>query len=299
MKRIVVIGRCQAVGIGDALLHMLDDCEVSSFFIQDTQKKAVPPSVVEALAKSDIIFSHYFHDNEGLLSTSKLREEMGNLILVPPVIFSGFHPDCLDVIWNGANCNSPLGVYHSAIVAAAYSLDIPCDRVPTLFNKLVYGRLGYFEEFAKARTYLDSSMKAHGLDIAGEWPDWVRSGSFMHTFNHPKIGVLASLAKLLAIKAGLVPAQTPTPEVTLDRLALFASWPVYPELAEGLSLKGSYTFKSDGMIDLIKGGHSLMSLREFVEGSYEIYTDIPAAAFDFPALVKTRAVLSALLAGKV
>ena len=295
MKRIGVIGRCQAVGIGDALLHMLDDCEVSTFMIQDIYRKDMLPHAEKALSKCDIVFSHYLYDLEGSISTNTLRKEVETLVLIPPMIFSGFHPDSVDLVWNGKVYTSPMGGYHSVIIAAAYSLDIPSGRVPALFNKFVYGRLGYFEEFAKARTYLDRSMQAYGLDITGEWPDWVSSGNFMHTFNHPKACVLASLAKLLAVRAGLVPAQTPTPEMGFDFLSMYAIWPLYPELAERMGLKGNYIFKKDGTPHFIKGEHCLMSLREFVEGSYQMYADVPAAAFDSEPLAKARSILSELL----
>jgi len=297
MRRIAVVGRCQAAGIGDALMHMVDDCEVHSFVAQESYRDRMLPHAQKALAECDLIFSHYLYADHGFYSTENLRKEFGEVILIPPVVFSGFQPDCIDLIVGHSSHPSPLGSYHSAIVAAAYSLDVPSDRVETLFNKFVYQRLGYYQEFAKARTYLHSSMKAFGIDISGEWPDWVKSGVFMHSYNHPKPIVLASLAKLLAIKAGLVPADTPTPELGFDFLSHFPIWPVYPELAQALGTKGSYTFKKAGTPVLIEGTHTLMGLREFVQKSYELYGDVPQEAFDLPVVAKTREVLAPLLIG--
>lgn len=295
MIRIGLVGRCQVSGIGDALLHMLDDCEVSSFVIQDTYLEEMRPHAEKALLESDIVFSHHLHEDHGSLGTNTLRERVKKLIVVPPVIFSGFHPDCIDLIWERVIHSSPLGSYHSAIVAAAYSLDVPVDRVANLFNKFVYKKLGYYDEFARARVYLERSMHSFGIDISGEWPGWIRSGIFMHAYNHPRSQVLASLARLLAIKAGLVPVRTPSPDLSFDFLSLFSTWPVYPEIAEAFGVKGSYAFKKNGTPDLVRGGHTLLSLREFIEGSYAMYADIPAGAFDLPVVAKVRAVLSPLL----
>jgi len=274
---------------------MLGNCEMSSFVIQDSYLEDLRPHAERILPECDIVFSHYLHDDHGSLGTDYLRTKVKGLILVPPVIFSGFHPDCIDLIRDGVIHSSPLGSYHSAIVAAAYSLDLPVDRVANLFNKLVYARLGYYDEFAKARVYLDRSLRSFGIDIAEEWATWVKSGIFMHGYNHPRPQVLASLAKLLAVQTGLVPAGTPTPDLGFDFLSLFSTWPVYPEIADALGVKGSYVFKKNGTPDLVRGGHTLLSLREFIQGSYEMYADIPIEVFDLPIVAKTRVALSQLL----
>lgn len=294
MKRIGVVGNCQAASIGNALFHLFGDAEVSGFVVGDVYKKNWMAKAESILSSCDVVFSHYLPDHFGMFGTEALCGNVRKLILVPPVIFGGFHPDCTELTWGANFYSGPMRHYHSAIVAAAYSLDIPVDRVPQLFNRLVFQRLGYYAEFAKARALLQNALKAEGFDIAEEWPRWVRSGVFMHTYNHPKSQVLASIAKLVAVKAGLLPERTPTPDMSIDSLAGAPVWPVYPELAEALGLRGSYIFKENGLPDIMIGEHNLLSLKDFIRKSYESYADVAVEAFNAPTIVKTRDVLAAL-----
>jgi len=295
MRRIGVVGRCQSTVIGDAMRHMIEDCEVFTFAIQDVHIARMQSYAEKVLPHCEIVFSHILAEDHGYFSTRNLLAECRRIVPIPPIVFSGFHPDCVDLIVDGTGHPSPLGGYHSAIVAAAYSLDMPAERVETLFNRLVYKRLGYFDEFGKARTHLHNSMRDAGLDIAREWPDWVKSGTFMHTYNHPRSRVLASLAKLLAVKAGLASTDIAVPDIGFDFLSIYPVWPVYPELAEALGVAGSYIFKKNGTPEIITGRNNLLSLREMIRESYDLYAEIPARVFGHPIIAKTRAALSALL----
>ena len=299
MKRIGVVGSCQVIGVADALFHLLEGYEISSFFLGEFHKTEIP-QIGGDLAGCDIVIAQDINgDRYGPLATKNLRKEIKNLIVFPVLAFTGLHPDCAHLLMGRDIYCSPLDAYHSAIVAASYSLELSIDRTARLFNKLVFKRLGYLDEFAKARAFLQKTMNDYGLDIAGEWPGWMASGAFMHTFNHPKPAVLASVAKLIAVKAGLIPAQTPTPDLSYDYLsAASITFPVYPELVEPLGIKGDYVFRKRGLPDLTTGDRKLLSLRDFIQGSYDCYADVPLEAFNAPQISKVRATLSSVLRGE-
>ena len=290
MKRVGVVGLCQAWGIGNGLFHLLEDAEVSSYAVADLMEPNRLAEAEKILSRCDVVFSHYLPDQLGSLRTESLKKNISNVIEVPPIIFTGFHPDCIAFSYEEARV---FPGYHSAIIAASYSMGILADQVLPLFNKFVFKKLGYYEEFFKSRLYLGQLMASYGLDISEEWSDWMASGIFMHSFNHPKPLVMASLAKLLAIKAGLVTKRTPTPEVNLDFLGGIPTWPVYPEIAEAFGVKGSYVFSQ--MSEHFSGGsHNLLSLRDFIDLSYERYAAAPAELFEIETIAKVRNNLMAL-----
>lgn len=290
MKRIGVIGLCQAWGIGNGLFHLLEDAEVFSYTVADLTDSDRFAEAEKTLAQCDVVFAHYLPDDYGSLSTEFLKKNTPNFIAIPTVIFTGFHPDCFS--FNQEETTSFPG-YHSAIIAASYSIGLLPDQVLPLFNKLVFKKLGYYDEYFKSRLYLAHVMASHGLDITEEWSDWVASGIFMHTINHPKPQVMASLAKLLAIKAGLVVKGTPTPDVNIDFLGSNQTWPVYPEIAEAFGAKGSYVFSKVKM-NFWGGSHSLLSLRDFIDVSYERYASAPVELFEVDAIAKVRSSLLTL-----
>ncbi len=62
-----------------------------------------------------------------------------------------------------------------------------------------------------------------------------------------------------------------------------------------LGVKGSIVFKRDGAPDMLGGRGVLMTLREFVEGSYARYAGHPREVFDLPDVARTRAVIAPLV----
>jgi hypothetical protein len=77
------------------------------------------------------------------------------------------------------------------------------------------------------------------LDIGEDWQALLDQTPFMHTINHPKATMLGVIARLLAVKAGLVPKSTSPPELVHDALSAQAIWPVYPAIAARLGMRGS------------------------------------------------------------
>ena len=94
----------------------------------------------------------------------------------------------------------------------------------------------------------------------------------MHTSNHPVLGVLADLAREIVRRTGLT-ADVPVPEAYLaDPMIHLAVWPVYPEVAERLGLRGSYAFKPAQPPE--RTIPALLDVEEFVARSFEAYAQM-------------------------
>ncbi|WP_157096085.1 WcbI family polysaccharide biosynthesis putative acetyltransferase [Methylosinus sp. R-45379] len=292
MRRIAVIGVCQAWGIGDALTFLSEDADVIILEAPAIQNRGALHAASLLLEDRDLIITQGLPDEYGPLATEALRTRFPNLVQVPVFTFTGFHPDCIYLVLEGKAYSSPLGPYNSAIVAAAFSLGMPIDRVPGLFNAFIFRKAGYFDEFAKATEYARLVMSQFDFDIEPDWPDWLAHAPFMHTINHPKAFALASIAKLAAVKAGLIPKSKPIPTLPYDTLSTSAVWPVYPELGRPIGVQGSYIFKQPENYKEEMGHGVMMSLARFISGSYNFYGTYPREVFELDAVVRMRSVLT-------
>jgi hypothetical protein len=274
-----VIGTCTAPGVGQSLQELLRDDEVFHFEAVDVLRTNRADTVANLLADCKIVFSHYLPPEYGPLSTDVLRRSHNGFRIMPNLVFTGFHPDC--VYLNG---ESPLAPYHSAIAAASFALGLNLERAIELYNYNVFNELGYFDEFRKASIFLSRHFSDTGLDITAEWRTWMSSAPFMHTINHPKGFVMASMAKLLAIKAGLLAEPVAVQGTVPDPLAGdHARWPVYPEIAGMLGITGDYQFYKPN-----EGG--VLGLEDFVDVSFSLYRNLPVDVFE--PVVHIGAVLS-------
>lgn len=291
--RIALVGICQVHGIGDALVHLLDDAEIVAIEAPIFRNQNRLADAELLLDGCSAVFSHFLPDDYGSLSTSALQQRFKNLQLLPSMAFTGFHPDCIYIQSQQTILLSPVGSYHSAIAAAAFSQGMTRDRALGLFNAFVYRKLGYFLEFDKALLFLQKHTQAAGWDIEQELSTWLSSGPFMHTINHPKINVLASIGKLIAIKSGWIAQGTATPNLDYDMLENNTIWPTYPELARAVGITGSYVFKRAGGPRILEGRSALVRLPEFIAESYALYAGYPREAFDIPAVARVRDIIAA------
>jgi len=278
--RIAVLGGCQAHGVAHGLISLLPEAQVESFEAVVIRHHGRQAEVAAALRGYDLVFTQDLDPGFGPFGTAALQAAHPRLRRFPLLAFTGYHPDLIYLKEGEDVRYSPIGVYHSAIIAGAYSLGVPEADVAQLFNRLIYQRLGYFEAFGKARTLLlRTAQDAYGLDLTAEFDRWHARGCFMHTINHPKAVALAGMATMLAIDAGLVPEGTPAPELSFDHLSADVIWPVYPELAEPLGLPGSMLFKRLNR-GIEPGPNSqIIGLPRLIRESYAMYPDMPPKFF--------------------
>lgn len=274
--RIAVVGTCQAHGYAHALSYLLPEAEIVSIEIVVARNAGQDAAVAASLGVYDRVFAQYLGLEWGPLSGTALATNLPDVLWLPTITFDGFHPDMCYVAIGGDLHGSPLGAYHSAIIAGAFAAGFAEEDVPALFNALVFRRLGYFDAFGKARELLAGVLGQFDPAHAARIDAWTARGPFMHTINHPRIRVLADLVCDAAIRGGLVAAGTQAAEVPFDDLASDTIWPVYPELAEAIGQRGGYRFKRAGRVVRPEGGSDVIGLPRMIAESYAIYRGMPA-----------------------
>ena len=203
-------------------------------------------------------------------------------VCYPRVLFTGFHPDALHASPR-ARLRSLIGDWNSTLMLAGYRLGLPAHRTAELFNAYIYGVLGYFDEYANAERFLRDQGRQVGWELSAEFEEWRAQGCFVHTPNHPRIGVMMSLARGVCRSLGLeFDADAAAPPDPFD-----LSWPVYPEIGKRLGLEGALIFTTS-----LDGGQSF-DLDGAIEWFYEIYARAPAESLQFTRVDEAIAILRA------
>jgi hypothetical protein len=181
---------------------------------------------------------------------------------LPILSFAGFHPDACILQQDGDLTAGPLGRYHSAIAYAAFRCGMDERQALDLFCAATYRALGYLDCWAGERDALLGAFRGAGFDIGPAFLAWIRRGTFMHVTNRPKIDCMMDVARALLARAGLAAAQADC--VPADPHADGPVFPVYPEIAAPLGVRGSYLFKQEDR-------HALMDLEAYVHACFALY----------------------------
>ncbi len=281
--RVAIVGNCQAIGLAHCLRWLCPDIEVADRGWGMVRTSEQGDEAAAGLRGFDIIVTQKISNPlYGDLQTERLRERFDRFVLFPKLVFTGFHPDLVK-LWPAA---SPLGERHSALILAAYHMGLPPQRAAELFNAYIYAVAGYFEEFAKAETYLLRAARFTSTPLDEQLPQWKQRGVFVYIPNHPAVWVLMSIAERLAAQLDL-PVSPPEEELP-DPLAQSVIWPVYPEIARRLDVEGSLRFKPPG------GPHkAAIELDEMIERSYRTYAEYDPAELQAPGVADLAAKLRA------
>jgi hypothetical protein len=268
--KVGVVGNCQAVLMANCLRQLLPHAEIVEHETWEPDYAAA----ADALAACDYVISQPRWDAFGPLESAKLGQRVANFLVVPSISFTGFHPDTC-YLWQDKHAMpSPIGAYHSKIIAIGFNIGLSESRVEQLFNSYIYSILGYFTEFHSATAQLDTSMRACGIDLSTR--ALMADGSFMHTINHPRFASVLAVVRRALDKLGLVAA--PADIVADTYLERDTQWPVYPEVGRRIGLAGDYTFVKQ--LNFGKDGPRELSLREFIAESFQLYQDFPNTLFD-------------------
>lgn len=264
--KIGIIGNCQAAVIARWLERMLPGHDICHHGLH------LPPdrfeAVEESLAGCDLILSQIVGPGAGPLETAKLRRQGPRLAMIPALTFTGFHPDMAYVYRkDGSFVPSPVGAYHSRIIAACFHIGLGPIRTETLFNSFVYDRLGFFADYAKASLDLEEILTAGGFAVSMD--DLMARGVFMHTMNHPTAFALRVLTSDALRKAG-IDAEQDIADI-VDPLADSTIWPVYPAIARRAGIgEGSMTYLR-GLHLCADGESREMALGQLIRESFDIY----------------------------
>lgn len=192
---------------------------------------------------------------------------------MPIPYFDGYHPDLCYLTDGKGILKGPMGDYHSKIVTAAYKKGVPGSSVRALFSSSRYQDFGYFDRWTPAKAAFIDGFTDVGLSIDHYFRTWSVRRQFMHSVNHPAIEVVYDMARCILSREGIEYADTRL--LPHDNLMNGPIYPVFDEIAERLSIQGSYLFK-------LPAQYRCINLDQFINASYDFL-----GQFD-PATINTH-----------
>ena len=212
------------------------------------------------------------------------------VVLYPSVAFMAYHPDFVE-IRRGTDgdvlSEGPTGRCHSSLAFLAWKSGLDVAQTVALFQSETFEQLGYFEFWRSSEQALLEEGQAAGLPLDDLLSRWKARGCFMHMPAHPKLFVIADIARALIDRLGIPALPQVFAEYVHDHLANDLAWPVYPPIAQVLGCRGSFEFKlrQSGAIDqsLIPA----IGLQPFVEQSFAAFSkhqadELTCARLDWP-----------------
>lgn len=276
--RIAVVANCQSFGLAYAMKLLNLDATVHRFPVLFKSWTSVR-TLARTLKLYDYVFFQPF--GPGYVrggSSEPIVEELNDAILLPTLIFTGFHPDQVyvhDAAKAGPPINGPIGPYHSALAFFAYRAGLPVEAALRLFKREVFEIVGYFDVWNGATEALLDEGQRFALDFREDLLRWTRRGCFMYSSLHPKPFVFFDYARQLMRKAGIPMQMVNYDDYAVDDLVRGAVYPVYPEIAESYGIQGSYVFKGANFAFELGLGQ-FWNLREFVADCYRTYAKYQA-----------------------
>lgn len=266
--RIALFGNCQTGQIARCMRVYLPHARVKTFGMPNEGNLAQIDAEIAQDGKYDYIF---VQDHP---AWDKLQERAVRCQRLPWLGFFGLQPDMCYISYNGKQIRTGLPEYHSAIVAGAFHVGMSAREAANLFNAYVYRQLGYFNFEPRKRSFLASCAR-HGYDLRQHFDKWLQRGSFMLTINHPTVWMAADVTRIALELAGIdVDGDPPVDEIAQDGLkAASVVWPVYPELARELGIKGCLLFKPP-----FRDSRDIITLDEFIDSSFAAYREVPREA---------------------
>jgi hypothetical protein len=213
-----------------------------------------------------------------LLSDARLEDVVpelsGRVIQYPRVTYTGFTPDIVYATSGGEMMKSPVGDYHSSLIIYAWLHGMSARETKALFCPEVFQRLSFPAHHDLSRALMLREGEETGFPMASLLDKWQAGGRFMHSVNHPRLFVLADIARVLLERSGLSMQTTRPEDYVADPLMSNCVWPVYPGLNPEWESFASYDFKVTW--ELTSPGRPLrvFSLEGFIEASLGAYAPI-------------------------
>jgi hypothetical protein len=237
---ILVVGNCHIAGISAALQWLFPADNVQVIPFNPHIFKGDASSLTQRILDADIVMGGDFV----LSFLNRNKATPKKFITIPSLYFSAFHPDIVTAKVQTSGTRIPVR-YNSAIGLWAYSKGLSPATAASLFCAKNFKALGYLDCWDSSVARMKSSFETADLDFDRFFCAVKRDGIFMYTMNHPKVGLLIWMAKLLAIQLGHDDSVWRKEILISDALGRVEIWPVYPEIARELAVPGSYTWFAD------------------------------------------------------
>jgi tetratricopeptide (TPR) repeat protein len=278
---IALIGNCQVYPIGQYLREMTG-ASVVAVTPRDFVEPRLASVVANEISRCKYVVSQPLQTKGwGDLQTEALKQMRPDIIMMPSLLFTGLQPDLLYIPverWAGPSHTFP--EFHSLLTMAAFLRGISEDRVEQLFNRYIFQRLGYFDEFDLSKNFLLNEAKRLGFDIDREFEEWEAVPGFFHTPNHPDIIVLRSISRKLARKMEL--KIRPNAQLSAGTFRENV-WPMYPDIAKVRGQKGSLLFQPPKQPKVY--------LREMISRDYAAYAKTDFGKMDVPRATSAATLL--------
>ena len=191
-----------------------------------------------------------------------------DIVEVPSLVFSGFHPDVCYITQNGKMVKNAFSKdWNSRILFWGFQNGLKVNDALQLFNTEVFEALGYFNAAGISKDQLRKNFASCNLDFE----DWMqkiqREGNFMLGPNHPKLSAFSALADQMGAKIGRSP-KIPWSLIgtyALDPLASSFVWPIHLPIADYLGIENS---------DRVRSGESYVNFEEFAANCFEYWSNI-------------------------
>lgn len=272
---ITSIGNCQSLEIVKCLRIMRPDIDFDHIRYCDRV------NVAERFREADPERQMFLVQNPVMTFNADIAALRATYRIIdyPAITYSGFHPDVIRPLIDGRLVPGPMGTNHSSIILHAFRQGIARDDVASLFRDDVFDALGFHEHKRASDDHLAESFRELGLyDIAIE-REIAASGCFMHCPVHPKLPIIAMLARAMLAKLGLPPRISYPENIMADEMAGMVVWPIYPAIAERLGLRGGeYIFQHKHK------NNSIYTLEDFIRISYEHYQTVDLDQLSHPRL---------------
>ncbi len=171
------------------------------------------------------------------------------VVRIPLVYFPAFHPDILHIAGpDGRPLRSAAGPMSSALVLWGWKRGASEDEIRSWFRPEIYAALGYTALWDSSLELLREIFATSDLDLSRWLLALAPQGVFMLIDNHPTVGALVGLARLVGEQLGADPALVAVDWARLVPDGLLATstvWPVYPGVAETLGVVGGHVWRAD------------------------------------------------------
>jgi len=274
-KRIAIVSNLQGKPIADAM-QVLTARRAPTYY--QVTPEGLDPGRIAAVMR-ELLVAHDIVLTQPAIAQRVLQlapELEGRIELFPSVTFAAYHPDNCGVFQptSGRAVMGALGPYHSSIAYFAYRAGMDVPETLKHFSGPVYETLRFHDYWRASSQALCREGVRANLPLDEVLPQWAGQGCFMHTHNHPRLGVSVDLAKALLQRMGEKTLLVEARDYLQDTFAAQVTWPVYPEIAERLGIRGSYLFKPGSVGPIDACGLRLLDLEQFVSASFEAFDQV-------------------------
>lgn len=259
MHKWLLVFNCTNIGLANCLRLLAADLEVEATDYGSFRRESA--DYRKRLGDFELVITApHFVSNEHIDFRSARA-----LQTLPTIYFDAYHPDLCYLSTEAGILKGPLGDYHSKIITAAYQHGVAERDVRGLFSRQHYRAFGYLDRWARGKQRLLDGFTDAGCPVDHCFSRWSARGTFMHSVNHPSIHVLYDVACVLLDKHGIGYQRSGL--LPHDNLLNGPVWPVFDEIAESLSVPGSYQFK-------LPKQYRCIGLDEFIARSYAMLAQL-------------------------